>query len=116
MHHASHRHINLLISLHLIAHLNFVADKQYFVRGLRVLAFILFINLYIWAFKGDTTIGIVPTSFSGIMTFCDNGCFQKPKKVLHSLDLFINKNKIIIRIYLIYQIILTTYNFLHLHI
>lgn len=32
------------------------------------------------AFKGDTTIGITPTPYSGIMTFCDNFRFEPSKK------------------------------------
>lgn len=32
------------------------------------------------AFKRDTSIGVNPTPYSGIMTFCDSLCFEPSKK------------------------------------
>lgn len=51
-------------------------------------------------FNRYTTVGINPTLISGIITFCDNLCFETSKKLVHSFDLSNNMNKIIIRIYL----------------
>lgn len=51
------------------------------------------------ALKRDTTIGITPAPNSGIMTFCDNVCFEPSQTVNQSLDLLIDTNRIIIRIY-----------------
>lgn len=45
----------------------------------------------------ECTIGITPTHYSGIMTLWQF-CFEPSKKVIHYLDLFINTNRIIIRI------------------
>lgn len=47
-------------------------------------------------FNKYNTIRITPTPIFGIMTFCDH---EITKKVMHSSDLLIYTNRIIIRVY-----------------